>query len=110
MEERYISYPHSQDGGNHGGATDLRLTNHRGHGIHISAIGTPFPFSALPYTAEGPAGAMCDCELVPRKRAVAGIDVVVLGLGSSSRGPGMFKKYVIEEKEGHRLRVRISPF
>ena len=73
------------------------------------AIDTPFSFSALPYTAEDLAGATHDCELVPRKQVVVSIDAAVLGLGNSSCGPGVLKKYAIEKKKEHRLRVRISP-
>ena len=109
LEEQYTPYPHPQDGGNHEEVTDLRLTDHRGHGIRISAIDTPFSFSALPYTAEDLAGATHDCELVPRKQVVVSIDAAVLGLGNSSCGPGVLKKYAIEKKKEHRLRVRISP-
>ena len=109
LEEQYTPYPRLQDGGNHEEVTDLRLTDHRGHGIRISAIDTPFSFSALPYTAEDLAGATHDCELVPRKQVVVSIDAAGLGLGNSSCGPGVLKKYVIEKKKEHRLRVRISP-
>lgn len=109
LEEQYTPYPRPQDGGNHEEVTDLRLTDHRGRGIRISAIDTPFSFSALPYTAEDLAGATHDCELVPRKQVVVSIDAAVLGLGNSSCGPGVLKKYVIEKKKEHRLRVRISP-
>ena len=84
LEEQYTPYPRPQDGGNHEEVTDLRLTDHRGHGIRISAIDTPFSFSALPYTAEDLAGATHDCELVPRKQVVVSIDAAVLGLGNSS--------------------------
>ena len=109
LEEQYTPYPRPQDGGNHEEVTDLRLTDHRGHGIRISAIDTPFSFSALPCTAEDLAGATHDCELVPRKQVVVSIDAAVLGLGNSSCGPGVLKKYAIEKKKEHRLRVRISP-
>lgn len=109
LEEQYTPYPRPQDGGNHEEVTDLRLTDHRGRGIRISAIDTPFSFSALPYTAEDLAGATHDCELVPRKQVVVSIDAAVLGLGNSSCGPGVLKKYAIEKKKEHRLRVRISP-
>jgi beta-galactosidase len=109
LEEQYTPYPRPQDGGNHEEVTDLRLTDYRGHGIRISAIDTPFSFSALPYTAEDLAGATHDCELVPRKQVVVSIDAAVLGLGNSSCGPGVLKKYAIEKKKEHRLRVRISP-
>ena len=109
LEEQYTPYPRPQDGGNHEEVTDLCLTDHRGRGIRISAIDTPFSFSALPYTAEDLAGATHDCELVPRKQVVVSIDAAVLGLGNSSCGPGVLKKYAIEKKKEHRLRVRISP-
>lgn len=98
LEEQYTPYPRPQDGGNHEEVTDLRLTDHRGRGIRISAIDTPFSFSALPYTAEDLAGATHDCELVPRKQVVVSIDAAVLGLGNSSCGPGVLKKYAIEKK------------
>ena len=53
-------------------------------------------------------GASHDCDLRPSGAVYLCVDAAVLGLGNSSCGPGVLKKYAIE-KVPHTLRVRISP-
>ena len=108
VEEQYTPYVRPQDGGNHEEVTDVCLTNCQGNGIRISALDKPFSFSALPYTVEDLAGASHHEELTPRKQVVVSIDEAVLGLGNSSCGPGVLKKYAIDKGCEHVLRVRIS--
>ena len=87
----------------------IRLTNSRGQGVQVSALDKPFSASALPYSVMDIYNASHDTDLKPSGAVYLNIDTAVLGLGNSSCGPGVLKKYAIEKKE-HTLRVRISPF
>ena len=49
---------------------------------------------------------MHDCNLKPRPEVILSLDAAILGLGNSSCGPGVLKKYAIDKKE-HTLHIRI---
>ena len=101
-------YPRPQDSGNHEDVTEVTLTNKEGKGIRVTAIDRPFSFSALYYTVDDIYKATHDCDLKPRKEIILSLDAAVLGLGNSSCGPGVLKKYAIDKQKPHTLRVRFS--
>ena len=76
-------------------------------GIRVDAVENVFSASALHYTAQDLYKETHDCDLKPRPEVILSMDAAVLGLGNSSCGPGVLKKYAIEKKE-HTLHVRIS--
>ena len=84
------------------------LTNKQGKGIRVTAIDRPFSFSALHYTVDDIYKTTHDCDLKPRKEVILSLDAAVLGLGNSSCGPGVLKKYAIDKQKPHTLRVRFS--
>ena len=84
------------------------LTNKEGKGIRVTAIDRPFSFSALHYTVDDIYKTTHDCDLKPRKEVILSLDAAVLGLGNSSCGPGVLKKYAIDKQKPHTLRVRFS--
>ena len=49
---------------------------------------------------------MQNCDLKPRPEVILSLDAAVLGLGNSSCGPGVLKKYAFDKKE-HTLHIRI---
>ncbi|HEY5508102.1 MAG TPA: glycoside hydrolase family 2 TIM barrel-domain containing protein [Paludibacter sp.] len=100
-------YPRPQDTGNKEDVRFLRLSNAKGQGIKVEAVENTFSTSALNYSANDLANEAHECNLVPRKETILSLDCAVLGLGNSSCGPGVLKKYAIEKKE-HVLHVRIS--
>lgn len=52
----------------------------------------------LHYTAQDLYKETHDCDLKPRPEVILSMDAAVLGLGNSSCGPGVLKKYAIDEK------------
>ncbi len=107
--DQYTHYPRPQDSGNLESVAVIRLTDDRGRGVQVSALDKPFSASALPYSVMDIYHASHDCDLTPSGAVYLNIDTAVLGLGNSSCGPGVLKKYAIEKTE-HTLLVRISPF
>ena len=108
VSEQYTHYPRPQDSGNHEDVTEVILTNKQGKGVRVTAIDRPFSFSALHYTVDDIYKATHDCDLKPRKEVILSLDAAVLGLGNSSCGPGVLKKYAIDKQKPHTLRVRFS--
>ena len=108
VSEQYTHYPRPQDSGNHEDVTEVILTNKQGKGVRVTAIDRPFSFSALHYTVDDIYKTTHDCDLKPRKEVILSLDAAVLGLGNSSCGPGVLKKYAIDKQKSHTLRVRFS--
>ena len=51
-----------------------------------------------------------DCFLKEQPATILTLDAAVLGLGNSSCGPGVLKKYAIDKKQEHVLKVRFQPY
>ncbi len=107
VAEQYVHYPRPQDSGNKEEVQFLTLTDKRNKGIRVDAVEDVFSASALHYTAQDLHKETHDCNLKPRPEIILSMDAAVLGLGNSSCGPGVLKKYAIEKKE-HTLHIRIS--
>lgn len=108
VADQYTHYPRPQDSGNHEDVSDVILRNKKGEGIRISAIDSPFSFSALYYSVDDLYNTTHDCDLKQRDETILSIDSAVLGLGNSSCGPGVLKKYSIDKKKVHTLHIRIN--
>ena len=85
----------------------MELRTKKGKVIRIEAIDAPFSFSALPYTAQYIASKTHDYELQDEGKTFLSIDCAVMGLGNSSCGPSVLKKYTIDKSKRHQLRIRI---
>lgn len=107
VSQQYVHYPRPQDSGNHEDCTYVELKTKKGKVIRIEAIDAPFSFSALPYTAQYIASKTHDYELQDEGKTFLSIDCAVMGLGNSSCGPGVLKKYSIDPNKKHQLRIRI---
>lgn len=107
VDEQYVHYPRPQDSGNKEDVHYLTLTDKQDKGIRIDAVEDVFSASALHYTAQDLYKETHDCNLKPRSEVILSLDAAVLGLGNSSCGPGVLKKYAIEKKE-HTLHIRIT--
>lgn len=107
VSTQYTHYPRPQDSGNKEDVRYLALTNAKGRGLCIDAIGRPFSASALHYTAQDIYAASHDYLLKARPEVILSLDAAVLGLGNSSCGPGVLKKYAIEKKP-HTLKLRLG--
>ena len=108
VSEQYVHYPRPQDSGNHEDCIYIELKTKKGKVIHIEAVDAPFSFSALPYTAQYIASKTHDYELEDQGKTYLSIDCAVMGLGNSSCGPGVLKKYSIDKTKRHRLKIRIQ--
>ncbi len=105
---QYTHYPRPQDCGNKEQVTELTLTDARGRGVRVATLAAPFSAKVLPWTAQQLAAATHDCDLPASDAVFLTLDAAVLGLGNSSCGPGVLKKYAVEPRE-HVLRVRFTP-
>lgn len=108
VSEQYVHYPRPQDSGNHEECTLVELKTKKGKGIRIEAVDVPFSFSALPYSAPYLASKTHDYELQDQGKVYLSIDCAVMGLGNSSCGPGVLKKYTVPTTP-QTLRIRILP-
>ncbi len=108
VTDQYFAYPRPQETGNHEDIRFLTLKNAKNQGIKVQAVGKTFSASAIHFAANDLTNETHECNLIPRKEVILNIDCAVLGLGNSSCGPGVLKKYAIEKKE-HKLHIRISP-
>ena len=108
VSKQYVHYPRPQDSGNHEDCTMVELRTKKGKKLRIEAIDKPFSFSALPYSAQYIASKTHDYELEDQGHTYLSIDCAVLGLGNSSCGPGVLKKYAIDKTKPHTLRLRIT--
>ena len=106
VADQYVPYPRPQDSGNKEEVRRLMLTDRHGKGIRVDAVEDVFSASALHYTAQDLYKETHDCNLKPRPEVILSLDAAVLGLGNSSCGPGVLKKYAIDKKE-HTLHIRI---
>jgi beta-galactosidase len=107
VSQQYVHYPRPQDSGNHEDCTYVELKTKKGKRLRIEAIDEPFSFSALPYSAQYIASKTHDYELQDEGKTFLSIDCAVMGLGNSSCGPGVLKKYTIDKKKKHQLKIRI---
>ncbi len=107
VSEQLFDYPIPQESGNKEEVQLLTLTNAKGKGISVTAMKKPFSASALHYSAQDLARTAHSCDLVPRKDIILSIDAQQLGLGNSSCGPAVLKRFAIDKKE-HTLYFHIS--
>ena len=107
VTDQYIHYARPQDSGNHEECNYVELKSSDGRTLHVEAVGAPFSFSALPYSAQYIASKKHDFELQEQGKTYLSIDCAVMGLGNSSCGPGVLKKYAIDPTRTYQLRLRI---
>ena len=103
VNNMFTHYPRPQDNGNHEDCVEVTIGT-----LRITAVDMPFSFSALPYSAQQIASAAHDFELPKSDGTYLSIDCAVLGLGNSSCGPGVLKKYAINKNQKHQLRIRLQ--
>ena len=106
VADQYVHYPRPQDSGNKEEVRRLMLTDRHGKSIRVDAVEDVFSASALHYTSQDLYKETHDCNLKPHPEVILSLDAAVLGLGNSSCGPGVLKKYAIDKKE-HTLHIRI---
>ena len=108
VSDEYTHFPVPQDSGNHGECASVLLKQKNGKSFRVNAVDAPFSFSALHYTPQDISAVRHDHELKEGNYTVLSIDCAVLGIGNSSCGPGVLKKYSIDKSKKHRLHVNIQ--
>jgi beta-galactosidase len=86
----------------------IALKTRKGKTLRIEAVNEPFSFSALPYSAQYLATKSHDYELEEQGKTFVSINCAVMGLGNSSCGPGVLKKYAIDNTKKYQLTIRLS--
>jgi len=109
VTEQYIPYPHPQETGNKEDIRWLKLIDSKGSGLIFTCLSGTMSGSALHFTAGDLDAATHAYQLKPRKEIILSLDAAVLGLGNSSCGPGVLKKYSVEKKK-HFLKYKINAF
>jgi beta-galactosidase len=107
VTQQYVPYPRPQECGNKEGVRWLSLTDVKGKGLKINSEAN-MSFSALHYSVADLDKANYTWELKPRKAVVLSLDAFQLGLGNSSCGPGVLKKYAPTAKS-YVLNVTLNP-
>jgi beta-galactosidase len=108
VSEQYVHYPRPQDSGNHEDVAEVELLDTSGKGWKVTCADSPFSFSALPYSVQQLYHTSHDCDLHAEPCVYLSLDAAVLGLGNSSCGPGVLKKYSIPQRP-YELHVRFIP-
>ncbi|MDE6556286.1 MAG: DUF4981 domain-containing protein [Duncaniella sp.] len=108
VADMYVHYPRPQDSGNLESVAEIALTDNAGKGLQVTAASDLISASALPYSVADLTSVSHDCDLKPSGKVYLNLDAAVLGLGNSSCGPGVLKKYAITPGE-HQLKVVFSP-
>ena len=110
VSQQYVHYPRPQDSGNHEDCTMVELKTKKGKTLHIEAVDNPFSFSALPYSAQYLASKTHDFELEDQGKTYLSIDCAVMGLGNSSCGPGVLRKYTIDKNRHYQLKIKLYEY
>lgn len=108
VTDEYAHYPVPQDCGNHRETSYVELATASGRKVHVTAVDEPFSFSALHYTPQDIASVRHDHELKEGDYTILTVDCAMLGIGNSSCGPGVLKKYSIDKNKKHRLHIRVA--
>lgn len=93
--ETTTPYPRPQETGSRQDVRWVSLVDKSQRGLLVVAKQQLLAFSAIPYTAQQLAATRQWYELTPRDDVVLSLDAAQSGLGNSSCGPGVLKKYAV---------------
>lgn len=108
VQDLYTHYPRPQESGNLESVSEISVTSADGSGLLVTALDRVISASALPWSATEIVSVTHDCDLPESRATWLSLDAAVLGLGNSSCGPGVLKKYSIPEGP-HTLSVVLTP-
>lgn len=108
IAEQYTHFARPQDSGNHGETHWLSISSAQSSQIAVEAQAAPFIFSALPYSVKQLSTVTHDCDLEEEPFIYLNIDCVQMGVGNSSCGPGVLKKYAIDMEKSHSIHIKIK--
>ncbi|MCA9236357.1 MAG: DUF4981 domain-containing protein, partial [Planctomycetales bacterium] len=95
VAEQYVAYARPQETGNKEGVRWLALADQQGAGLLVVSLEAPISASALHVTAEDLASVRHAYELKQRPEVVLSLDARQCGLGNSSCGPGVLRRYAV---------------
>jgi beta-galactosidase len=107
VKDQYVPYVRPQENGNKEDVRWLTLTDADGHGLLVQDEGSPMAVSALHFSVSDLVAVRHSYELNPRPEIVLSLDARQCGLGNSSCGPGVLKKYSVPP-EHYSLKLRFS--
>jgi len=111
LSAQYTHEARPQDSGNHGETYWLTVNqpsaSAASQSVSIETLGKPFIFSALPYSVKQLSTVKHDCDLVEEDNIYLNVDCAQMGVGNSSCGPGVLKKYAIDMTQKHELHIKI---
>ncbi len=109
VTEQYNHWPRPQDDGVHTDCSSVTLLSADGkRGIEVKAVDDDIAFSALHYKAEDLMAVKYDRDLHEGPYTVLTLYSDVMGIGNSSCGPGVLKKYTIDKTVTHTLRFTLA--
>jgi len=95
VSEQLTPYPRPQESGAKQDTRWVAVTASDGRGLLCATLDSPVAFSALNYTPQDLAAAKRNVDLKARHATVLSIDAWQCGLGNSSCGPGVLKRYAM---------------
>ena len=108
VDNQYTHYARPQDSGNHEDVAMLQIADSKGKGWQITTEGDAFSFAALPYSMEQLFTVKHDCDLEKENNTFLTLCCATMGLGNSSCGPGVLKKYSIDGST-RTMHLRFTP-
>ncbi len=109
-KQSVFPYGRPQDTGNHEETRWVTITNEAGDGLIFGALGTPFAFSAIPYTTTDLINANHTAQLPEETdKTVLVLSSATRGLGGASCGPGPMERDIIKANKPYKLDFSIRP-
>lgn len=108
VTEQYTHYPRPQESGNHEECSYVSLSSDESHSFTIQAKDNPMSFTARHYSVNDLISVKHDYELPTPEYTYLYVDCAVMGLGNSSCGPGVLKRYTIDKNNYHDLHFVIT--
>ncbi len=111
VTEQYTPYPVPQECGHKEGVRTVVLRNPQrriGLTVETAESDRPFSMSALHFSAGDLHRATHRHQLAARAETILSIDAAHMGLGNSSCGPGVLKKYAVDKTKEHTLHLRLK--
>jgi len=108
VDRQYTHYARPQDSGNHEDVAMLQITDTKGRGWQVTAEQGVFSFAALPYSIGQLSTVKHDCDLHDEDATFLTLCCTTMGLGNSSCGPGVLKKYSID-RSTRTMHLRFKP-
>jgi beta-galactosidase len=108
VNDQYVPYVRPQENGNKEDVRWLSLKDADGHGLLVQDEGDPIAASALHFTVNDLTAVRHSYELNPRLEVILSLDAKQCGLGNSSCGPGVLKRYAVPPIS-YSLKLRFSP-